>query len=697
MGYVYTGRQTVNNTFRLDGHSPLDSRTVLNRISDVYINHGNKDACALYLNAYAGMLISAFDDDNNVILIALKDHTPYTKDNTTIDVTADNLETYWNVIGQFTEDKINNVIDPSINKLEDYVGSDGNITNRGNAGGITVTPTKDADSVGYSYGLSVNVDDDTIKLVNNALAVGQYKIEKAATATDGFLSSYILKYKAPGSSSWVDVSGGNLIDIPKDFVLKSVHICKASYNSGTGKYTETSTPSDAGWAADTNDVFFHFEWMTVDSDSTTTETFLKVADVIAADIVSINTSIGLLEDGIEDLNNHIDSSYVEMQTEVGGRLDDLHELIDSSIEELHEVINTSFGEMQSAIDSSYNDVLGKINELSGDVSSNLYFDGGTASDSLRMLSKHGNLEIKTIEQLESMTLSEIFKAILFELAIPNRTVTESLTVTWVSNSPYRNTVDVGYPFPDETQFTYTYTPEQWNWKASDGVTIGSPKSLSSDGGHIWKRSTTNNTSGTITENWSGETASFGTNGYFFVTVNRTAKDYATDSQGGTMDTNGIPYKAPVSGEKNTTGNFLSFTASYRLYSNANKVFTTASSAYAAKDTPPGTYTGDDTKTDTNVFVNANTTGTTTTTIYLQWPSERQHCYIYVPRTHKINSCNGAHPMTSNTFNIPFTFSVKDSNVTITNPSNHNVQFNKYELVSSGASGIATLAIVIGLA
>jgi len=71
MGYVYTGRQTVNNTFRLDGHSPLDSRTVLNRISDVYINHGNKNACALYLNAYAGMLISAFDDDNNVILIAL--------------------------------------------------------------------------------------------------------------------------------------------------------------------------------------------------------------------------------------------------------------------------------------------------------------------------------------------------------------------------------------------------------------------------------------------------------------------------------------------------------------------------------------------------------------------------------------------------------------------------------------------------
>lgn len=676
MGYVYTGRQTVNNTFRLDGHSPLDSRTVLNRISDVYINHGNKNACALYLNAYAGMLISAFDDDNNVILIALKDHTPYTKDNTTEDVTADNLETYWNVIGQFTEDKINNVIDPSINKIEDYVGSDDNITNRGDAGGITVIPTKDADSVGYSYGLSVNVDNDTIKLVNNALAVGQYKIEKAATATEGFLSSYILKYKAPGSSNWVDVSGGNLIDIPKDFVLKSVHICKASYNAETGKYTESSTPSDAGWAADTNDVYFHFEWMTVDSDSTTTETFLKVADVIAADIVSINTSIGLLENSVSDLERHIDSSYVEINNH----------------------INASINAVSRHIDTSIDSLDNKINSLTMDVSANLKFDGGDADPNFKMINKHGNLDKKTISQLEDMTISEILKAILFEVVKPHPVQTEQFTLKWIS-STYGGTnfVDVGAPYPAvANNLSYDYKPEKWNWQSSEGA-AGTAVSISVDSGVTWKRSSSKTAQVDVMteEQWRALNASYGSNnGYFFATINLTEGNYAVDSKGDTIDPDtNRPYKAPVAKELTAaTSTWLSFTASNRVYWNANKYYASSANktAWNAKNTEPGTYAGDAVQTKSNFLLPISGTYT----FYLQWPSERQNCYLYVPKTHRLNSCNGANP-TVEAFDIPFDFTVVDSTIKINN-GYVDIDFNKYKITSRGAAGIATLQIVIGL-
>ena len=753
MGYVYTGRQTVNNTFRLDGHSPLDRRTVLGSISDVYINHNNPNACELFLNAYAGMLISTFDENGNVILISLKDHTPYTQDNKTItkiDVTAENFEDYWNVIGQFTEDKIQNIIDPSINKLEDYVGSDDNITNTGNAGGITVTPSKDSGSVGYSYGLAVNVDDNTIKLVNNALAVGQYKIEKAGTATDGFLASYKLKYKAPGSSSWVDVSGGNMIDIPKDFVLKSVHICKASYDSASGKYTESSTPADAGWAADTNDVYFHFEWMTVDSGTTTTETFLRVADVIAADIVSINTSIAKLETSVGILKSNINSSYVEINNRIDASLNtlvrnvntslgDMQSRINASYDSLSTHINASYVAVNNHINASYNAVNqhidasyvaltnkmdashnamvssinasyievnqhidasidsldDKINSLTLDVSANLKFDGGDMPDTNAMITKHGNLSIKTVAQLEEMTLSEIIKAILFEVAIPYKTVDESLKVSWNANSAFKNTVDVGHPFPvANTDFTYTYISETWNWKASDGVTVGSPKTLSKveTGDFIWKHSTTNNTSGTISTNWSGKTAAFGTNGYFFVTVNRTANQYAVDSQGRTKNDNGVYYKEPVSGEKNAATPFLSFTASNRVYWNANKYYATnaGTTAWNARNTSPGTYAGDAVQTKSTFLLPISGTYN----FYLQWPSERQHCYLYVPKTHLLNSCNGANP-TVEAFDIPFDFEVVDSTIKINN-GYVDIDYNKYEITSRGAAGIATLKIEIKL-
>ena len=766
MGYVYTGRQTVNNTFRLDGHSPLDRRTVLGSISDVYINHNNPNACELFLNAYAGMLISTFDENGNVILISLKDHTPYTQDNKTItkiDVTAENFEDYWNVIGQFTEDKIQNIIDPSINKIEDYVGSDDNITNTGNAGGITVTPSKDADSVGYSYGLAINVDDDTIKLVNNALAVGQYKIEKADTASDGFLASYKLKYKAPGSSSWVDVSGGNLIDIPKDFVLKSVHICKASYDSASGEYTESSTPADAGWAADTNDVYFHFEWMTVDSETTTTETFLKVADVIAADIVSINTSIvkleasvGILKSNIDasyvEINNHIDASlntlvsnmntsfgdmqsrinasydtlsthinasYVEVNNHINAsynavnqhidasyvavtnKMDASHNAMVASINASHnamvESINASYIEVNQHIDASIDSLDNKINSLTLDVSANLKFDGGDMPDTNAMITKHGNLSIKTVAQLEEMTLSEIIKAILFEVAVPTKTVNEALTVSWNTNSAFKNTVDVGHPFPvANTDFNYTYTSETWNWKASDGVTVGSPKTLSKveSGNFVWKHSTTNNTSGTISTDWSGKTAEFGTNGYFFVTVNRTANQYAVDSQGRTKNDNGVYYKEPVSGEKNTTGTFLSFTASTKMYTNANNIKTDVTSAWSARNTSPGAYKGANDKSTVSGFL---TTTTTNTTLYLQWPQiidkSGNPCYLYVPTTHSVVSCKGANPTATNTFDVTG-FTVTEVGTDTINNSYQDVSYKKYAIGWEGDKGILTLQVVI---
>ena len=331
--------------------------------------------------------------------------------------------------------------------------------------------------------------------------------------------------------------------------------------------------------------------------------------------------------------------------------------------------------------------------MSGEVELNLKFDGGDTDDNFMMINKHGSLDKKTIGELEQMTLSEIIKAILFEVVVPTRTQTESLSVAWASNSSYGGTklVDVGRSYPTVSDLTYTYKPEQWNWVSSEGAS-GTAVSLSVVSSSIWKRSSTNSTSGTITTDWSSLKAQYGANnGYFFVTLNLSEGGYAVDSTGSTTDTNGNYYKAPVAKELNSSS-LLKFSASLRSYSNASKFTSSAATAWSNRNDTTMTYNGDSYKSTKSglLALSGNTT------IYLQWPAlnEGEHCYIYVPTTHKILSCAGADPTVSNTFNISFTPTKQSQQESITNDYNDTRAYDKYEVELGTGVGIVTMQVVI---
>ena len=100
MGYTYNGKQVINNTLKLNGHAPIDQRTVIDSVADVYISVSNQSACPLFKNAYKGMVVSTFDTDGNVVILSLKNDAPYRVDNTTLSVTADNYLDYWTEISE---------------------------------------------------------------------------------------------------------------------------------------------------------------------------------------------------------------------------------------------------------------------------------------------------------------------------------------------------------------------------------------------------------------------------------------------------------------------------------------------------------------------------------------------------------------------------------------------------------------------
>ena len=185
---------------------------------------------------------------------------------------------------------------------------------------------------------AADVTAETIGNYWTLMSGGEYKLVKASTANSGMLATYKMQYKAPGQNTFSDIVGAASIDIPKDYLLKEVHLCKASYRGGV--YTETSKPGSSSWNTDNNDVYIHFIWFTKDGGSEkTSETYLRVSDVINVDVTNINSSIAAI-------NRHIDSSYVSLNSSVASH-------INASVNAINTHIDASIAAVNRHIDSSY--------------------------------------------------------------------------------------------------------------------------------------------------------------------------------------------------------------------------------------------------------------------------------------------------------------------------------------------------------
>ena len=234
---------------------------------------------------------------------------------------------------------------------------------------------------------AADVTAETISKYWTLMSGGEYKLVKLSQANNGMLATYKMQYKAPGKKTFSDISGADAIDIPKDYLLKEVHLCKASYNGS--KYTETSKQGSSSWNTDNNPVYIHFIWNTKDGDANkpTSETYLKVSDVINVDVTEINAhidaSIGKVYEYIDAsvntiktqitsslttlnakidaswvaINNYVDSTYVALDASVASHIDAsvdaINTRIDSSLATLTNAIDASLAAINTRIDSSF--------------------------------------------------------------------------------------------------------------------------------------------------------------------------------------------------------------------------------------------------------------------------------------------------------------------------------------------------------
>ena len=157
---------------------------------------------------------------------------------------------------------------------------------------------------------AADVTAETIGNYWTLMSGGEYKLVKLSTANNGMLATYKMQYKAPGKDTFSDISGADAIDIPKDYLLKEVHLCKATESGGV--YRETSKQGDSNWNTDKNEVYIHFIWFTKDGGSEkTSETYLKVSDVINVDVTEINAHI---DASIGKVYEYIDASVNTIKT-----------------------------------------------------------------------------------------------------------------------------------------------------------------------------------------------------------------------------------------------------------------------------------------------------------------------------------------------------------------------------------------------
>ena len=243
MAQLYFNKQKLNNMFSPVGHAPIDDRSVFDLQQDLYINAEQKTSHPLYNRAYKGMQVAVFDPEDNgqALHLILINPEPYMPDGNA-SVTAENFEEYWTIIGSFVQRYVNNVVDPSIGRLWEYVRN----TNIVNAGGIDISADNDyeiAENITATmYEIKVKTDDNTIKLINDKLTGAEYKITKMGVdaLTPGVFATYKLSIKRPGEENYVDLE--QTIDVPKAQILKETYVCKAIYNDG--EYTVTVKQND---------------------------------------------------------------------------------------------------------------------------------------------------------------------------------------------------------------------------------------------------------------------------------------------------------------------------------------------------------------------------------------------------------------------------------------------------------------------
>lgn len=125
-------------------------------------------------------------------------------------------------------------LDVSMNAVETFLKATTNITEAEN-GALTVTPSEGEGFKTYKVG--VKVDGTSVKVVDDKLAVATYAIDKIENGEDGYDPGFAAQYRLlmTDPATGVATQVGQTINIMKDFLVKSAHVCSFKYVSENGK------------------------------------------------------------------------------------------------------------------------------------------------------------------------------------------------------------------------------------------------------------------------------------------------------------------------------------------------------------------------------------------------------------------------------------------------------------------------------
>ena len=183
------------------------------KIRFVYSIDGTKSGAI-----YAGNKLAS-----SAILSITTNETAETKANQVtikyIDVDDNIAELSFGVVDPDDLDSLMAALEERIDALETWAKDSSTLEEAVN-GAITVTPGNGTFS---SYEIGVNVDNSTVKVVDDKLAVAEWTLAKLDNTSEGYSAQYQLQVLRPGETEYVGV--GDTIDILKDFFLKDAHVC----------------------------------------------------------------------------------------------------------------------------------------------------------------------------------------------------------------------------------------------------------------------------------------------------------------------------------------------------------------------------------------------------------------------------------------------------------------------------------------
>lgn len=233
--------------------------------------------------------------------------------------------TYIDIDGSIKSNLISITTPESIDDMQEFLSS--SLVTAGASSAITVE--EGTNDRGFKkYDLTVNVDNNSVKVVDNKLAVATYTLEQVPSAEVGdWASQYKLMITPPGGEK---TQLGTTINIPKDRMVRSAHVCTFNRNA-QGEVIETYVdgtplyalvdgvlePAPTGYEIEFNHTYLHLIINTSDGkedgsgNDDTNDVYLDFTEIFYAGAFSeLNDTVNDHEERI----SAIEDSYVKTIT-----------------------------------------------------------------------------------------------------------------------------------------------------------------------------------------------------------------------------------------------------------------------------------------------------------------------------------------------------------------------------------------------